>query len=234
MEGGRLELPPFMAWVEALTLARGAARGQRWKTIHCIHTCTGEMGRCPGNGWSPSYMGMGAGVCVQVGVLVRQMFYGTCQLPFGIQNGCRCLTTKRFGHVCLDNTIMTLMSAAVSFEKYGTGTVLCDAWICKASGRTTGTSYSTAPSFSHGRCLFQNGPYCHLSDPIHNALPRWWREQWGKINQCTLVRIFMFCRTSETSIILHSAAVFSRMDTADEGYAGCKETWRLCLQRQRF
>ena len=59
-----------------------------------------------------------------------------------------------------------------SFTKYGTGTILCDAWNSKACGRTTGTSYSTAPSFCHGRSLFQDGPNCHPSDPIHDTLQR--------------------------------------------------------------
>ena len=72
-----------------------------------------------------------------------------------------------------------------SFAKYGTGSILCDAWNSKACGRTTGTSYSTAPSFSHGRSLFQDGPNCHPSDPIHDTLQRWWRVQWGKRNQRT-------------------------------------------------
>jgi len=64
------------------------------------------------------------------------------------------------------------MVLAVYLEKYGTGTVLCDAWNSKASGRTTGTYYSTTPSFSHGRSLFKNGPNCHPSNPIYSTLQR--------------------------------------------------------------
>ena len=84
-----------------------------------------------------------------------------------------------------------------SFAKYGTGSILCDAWNSKACGRTTCTSYSTAPSFSHGRSLFQDGPNCHPSDPIHDTLQRWWRVQWGKRNQRVLP-IVLFCMICDT------------------------------------
>lgn len=112
------------------------------------------------------------------------------------------------------------------------GPILCHAWNSKAWGSPCNPT--TSP-FCNGWGLFSDGPHSNPSDLGYDALPRWWRNQWGSWVVLEVLHIPVHSICAKRSFwIWMGSVIFPRVDSTNERHAGGKKARGLCISWQRF